>query len=207
MQRKEELRGSSSSCLLWSISPLNIERHSPTLSLFPSPLRASSSIPLFSSVDHGKLISICFAVISHNSSIAAAAPAYWARLPQCQLSLLLPASRHRLTALALHTLHGLAGFSVSCIQALSSAATKVLCPHPPPECVVICFALSCLCSVCYAAVTRCSSYWPICTFQLTCCQRSESEIDQDWQVSHCSCLILLTTNSSSKTFWSHNHGK
>lgn len=122
---------------------------------FPSPSLASSSIPLFSSVDHGKLISICFTVISHNSSIAAAVPAYWARLPQRQLSL--SASRHRLAALALHTLHGLVGFSVCCIQTLNSAATKVLCPHPAPEYVVIFYTCSCLWSACYTAGSRCSS--------------------------------------------------
>lgn len=102
-----------------------------------SPLLCSLPLPspLFSSVDHGKLISICFTVISHNSSIAAAVPAHWARLPRRQLSL--SASRRRLAALALHTLHGLVGFSVCCIQTLNTAATKELCPHPPPEYVVI----------------------------------------------------------------------
>lgn len=66
-------------------------------------------IPFFSSVDHGRLISICFTVISHNSSVAAAVPAYWARLPQRQLSL--SASRHRLAALALeHTPRFSGGF-------------------------------------------------------------------------------------------------
>lgn len=54
-----------------------------------SPLLCSLPLPspLSSSVDHGKLISICFTVISHNSSIAAAVPAHWARLPQRQPSL------------------------------------------------------------------------------------------------------------------------
>lgn len=56
-------------------------------------------IPLFSPVDHGRLISICFTVISHSSSGAAALPAYWACLPRRQLSL--SASRRRLAALAL----------------------------------------------------------------------------------------------------------
>lgn len=153
MQKRK--KGSFSSCLLWRTSLPNIESHSTALSLFPSPSLASSSIPLFSSVDHGKLISICFTVISHNSSIAAAVPAYWARLPQRQLSL--SASRHRLAALALHTLHGLVGFSVCCIQTLNSAATKVLCPHPAPEYVVIFYTCSCLWSACYTAVSCCSS--------------------------------------------------
>lgn len=71
---------------------------STALSPRPSPSLASCSHPRFPSVDHGSLISVCFPVISHNSSAAAAAvPGYWTCLPRRQLSP--SANQHWLAAL------------------------------------------------------------------------------------------------------------
>lgn len=113
----------------------NYESCSTALSPFPSQPLASTSISLFSSVDHGRLISICFAVISHNSSIAAVVPAYWARLPPAPALFSLPAGTG--SQLWSRTLHGLVeGFSVSCVQTLGSAAAT-LCPSHCAACYVL----------------------------------------------------------------------
>lgn len=90
-----------------------------TLKLY---LHPSLPIPilLFSSVDHGRLISICFTVISHNGSIAAAVPAY--HLPRCQP--LLPASRLRLAALACKHTHQFSGV----FRQLHPECTHQCCP-------------------------------------------------------------------------------
>lgn len=82
----------------------------------PSPLippsLASSSILRLSRAAHGRLISICFTEISHNSSVAAAVPGCWARRSASRLA----------AALALVSLPALVGFSVGRAQTLSLAA-------------------------------------------------------------------------------------
>lgn len=96
---------------------------------------ASSSMGLSPSVDHGKLISICFTVISHKSSTAAAVPAYWARLLRCQLSLSCqPAlARHALVGF-FHGLHP--NSHLCCCERVFQPPCCLLCPYPPLECVI-----------------------------------------------------------------------
>lgn len=98
------------------------------------------SFPL--SADHGKLISICFTVIWHNSSIAAAVPARWARLPPVPAAHRLPAgSRHREPWLSTLLAGGFP--TASSKKTLDCATTKVLyAPHPPLEPVVVFFFFS-----------------------------------------------------------------
>lgn len=117
--------------LLWSNPSQNNQISSKALLSLLSQSVVSASIPLFSRVDHRGLISICFALISHNSSIAAAVPADRA----CPY-----ASRRRPAALLHDTCCGLVGFSIDSVQALSSASTRaswplccVLCPFPMAE--------------------------------------------------------------------------
>lgn len=100
-------------------------------------------ISLFSpSADHGKLISICFTVIWHNSSIAAAVPAHWARLPQAPAAHRLPAgSRQREPWLATLLAGGFP--TAASKKTLHCATTKVLyASHPPLEPVVVFFTHS-----------------------------------------------------------------
>lgn len=96
---------------------------------------ASSSMGLSPSVDHGKLISICFTAISHKSSTAAAVPAYWARLLRCQLSLSCqPAlARHALVGF-FHRLHP--NSQLCCCGRVFQPPCCLLCPYPPLECVI-----------------------------------------------------------------------
>lgn len=112
---------------------------SPTPFALPHPLLLLfyPSFPL--SADHGKLISICFTVIWHNSSIAAAVPARWARLPPAPAAHRLPAgSRHREPWLSTLLAGGFP--TASSKRTLDCATTKVLyAPHPPLEPVVVFF--------------------------------------------------------------------
>lgn len=107
---------------------------------FPLCPLASASIPLFSSADHGRLISICFAVISHNSSIAVVVPAYRAGLPPAPAPFSLPAGAgSRLWSPRTPTVL-VEGFSLSRVQTarlccrytVSQTLCRLLCP--PPEC-------------------------------------------------------------------------
>lgn len=103
----------------------------------PFPLSiASSSMGLSPPVDRGKLISICFTVISHKSSTAAAVPAYWARLLRCQLSLSCqPAlARHALVGFFSHRLHP--NSQLCCCERVFQPPCCLLCPYPPLERVI-----------------------------------------------------------------------
>lgn len=91
--KKKEIKGKISFSPYFRGSPSQIMTAAPTaLSQFPSPSLASTSIRPFSSVDHSRLISICFTVISHNSSIAATVPALGSPAPAPALTVCQPAS-------------------------------------------------------------------------------------------------------------------
>lgn len=92
-----------------------------------------------SSVDHGTLISICFTVISHNSSVAAEVPAFWARLPPMlapALAVCQPGNRLAALWRSAHSV-GLVGFSVGSVQTLrcyksaSQSLRRSPCPPSP----------------------------------------------------------------------------